>query len=170
MGFSNPTQIFTGSNYLDVDSPFPLTSSLFILPSQQQCIHCFSNLIFLGAFTRDWFTCFIDAIVYFLSINDHFVTIILAEVSVLFLHKFFYIHFSMPMFGYLSNRPINFHLGSAVQLWFLELFSESSMSEFTYNGLSSCCSSTFNLGSLLTSMAFSKLSFILWTQNFLSSL
>ena len=49
----------------------------------------FFNLIFWGAFPRDGFTCFIYAIVYFLSIAEYFVTKISPEVSLLFLYKFF---------------------------------------------------------------------------------
>ena len=58
-----------------------------------------------------------------------------------------------------THRPINFH-------GVLAASSESSLSDLTLYVLSSCCSSRFNLRSLLTSMAFSELSFILWTQNF----
>ena len=36
-------------------------------------ITVFFNLIFWGAFPKEWFTCFIHAIVYFLSIAEHFV-------------------------------------------------------------------------------------------------
>ena len=57
---------------------FLLNNNLFIV----------FNLI-LGAFTRDWFTCFIDANVSFLFIAEHFVTIISPELSMLFLNKFF---------------------------------------------------------------------------------
>ena len=40
------------------------------------------------------------------------------------------------------------------------------MLDLTLNVLWSCCSSPFNLGPWLTSMAFSELSFLLWTLNF----
>ena len=46
-------------------------------------------IIFLGIFTGDGFTCFIDAIIYFLSIAEHVVTIISLELSVLYLNNFF---------------------------------------------------------------------------------
>ena len=57
---------------------------------------------FLGAITRGWFTCFIDANLFFLSIAEHLVTIISPELSVLYLN-IFYTHFSMPIFGYMSH-------------------------------------------------------------------
>ena len=61
---------------------------LFLLLNNNVLIVIF-NLILWGAFTRDWFTCFIDVIVYFLLFSEHFATIILQEFSVLFIYNFF---------------------------------------------------------------------------------
>ena len=52
------------------------------------------------------------------------------------------------------------------QLWFPEFHLHHLCLISFYTFLSSCSSSTFNLSSLFTSMAFSELSFILWTPNF----
>ena len=93
-------------------SLFPHTSSLSILNSQQQFVYCIFQPPFLGAFTRDGSTCFIYAIVYFLSIAEHFVTKNSPHLSVLFLYKFVYTHFSTPMFGYMSHTGLFFHGGS----------------------------------------------------------
>ena len=87
------------------------TYSLFILPSQQQFIHCIcQTLFFLGAFTRDGFTCFIYAIIYFFSIAEHFVTKISPELNVLFLYKFF-VHplFNANAWLHVTHKGIFFH-------------------------------------------------------------
>ena len=66
-----------------------LLHCLFFLPNSNLFM-VFFNLIFLGAFPRDGFTCFIYAIFYFLSIAEHFVTKSSPEFSVLFLYQLFY--------------------------------------------------------------------------------
>ena len=66
----------------------------------------------LGTFTRDWFTCFIDAMVYFISIAEQFFTIISLELSVLFLETFFTSIFQCQCFVTChTHRRINFHDG-----------------------------------------------------------
>ena len=77
----------------------------------------------------------------------------------------FYTHFSMPMSGYMSHTQAHFFRGVLVAVISL-ISSESSMFDLNSIFLSSYCSSTFNLRSMLTSIAFSELSYILWTPNF----
>ena len=123
-------------------------------------------IVFQTSFTRDWFTCFIDAIVYFPSIAEQFVTIISPELSVLFLNKFF--------LTTIFNANVWLHVTHIGLLIFRGVLTAvtsgtSSVSSISYkplNVLSLCWSSTFNLGSFLPSMAFSELSFILLTPNF----
>ena len=70
----------------------------------------------------------------------------------------FYTYFSMLMFGYMSHTEAYFLWGSGSCdflnfIWIICI-------------LSCCCSSTFTLSSILTSIAFSELSYILRTPNF----
>ena len=65
-------------------------------------------LIFCAAFKTIWFTYFTNVIVYFISISDNFATIILWDLSVLFLGKFVQsfllqiFYYIMPMYIYLE--------------------------------------------------------------------
>ena len=97
-------------HYLSPFSLFPLTSSSFILSSQQQFIHCFPTSL-LGTITRDWFTCFTDAIVYFLSIAEHFVAIISPELSVLLLNKFFTPIFNANVWLHVTHTGLLIFMG-----------------------------------------------------------
>ena len=103
----------------------------------------FFNLIFeVYSLEKGSHASYMELSTFFLN-AEHFVTKFSPEFSVLFL---FYTHFSMPMFGYMSHT--------------------SSMSDLTSSVLSCCCSSTFNPSSILTSIAFSELYYILWARHF----
>ena len=129
--------IFLISHYFFIIFFFLLNNNLFIV---------FTNLIFWGAFTREGFTCFLYATVYFLSIAEHFVTKTLVYSSSII--------FCTPIFQYQclvschTHRPIFHGVLVAVISW---ISSDSSISDLT---LSFCCSSTFNLSSILTFIAF----------------
>ena len=112
--------------------------------------------IFIVIFTRDWFICFLDVIVYFLFIVRRFATLMSTELSVIFLY----------MFCYMSHTHAYSFSCGFWQLWFPELHLHTLCLISFYIFLSSCSSSTFNLSSLFTSVAFSELSFILRTPNF----
>ena len=85
------------------------------------------------------------------------------ELSVIFLYMFFYTHCSMPMFCYMSHTQAYYFSWGFWQLWFPKLHLHYLWLISLKKILSSCSSSTFNMSSLFTSMAFSELSFILWT-------
>ena len=122
--------------------------------------------MFIVTFTRDWFTCFLDVIIYFLFIDKCFATIMPTEINVIVLYMFFYTRCSMPMFGYMAHTHAYSLSWRFWQLWFPKLHLHHLCLISFYIFLSSFSSSTFKLSSLFTSMAFSELSFILLTPNF----
>ena len=69
----------------------------------------FFNLTFWGAITRVRFTCFIYAIVYFLSIAEH-LSQKFHQSSVFSSSISFYTHFSMLMIGYMSHTKAYFFI------------------------------------------------------------
>ena len=73
------------------------------------------NLIFGAAFITVLFTCFINVIVYFISISEYFVTIISPELCVLNLKKFFQPHFDCK-----NTQAYTFSWGF-YQLWSTDL-------------------------------------------------
>ena len=68
---------------------FQSLSSWITLNSQQLCLLFIFNLIFWGSLMTGWWTSLIHVIVYFLSISEHFDTIISHDLSVFFLDMFF---------------------------------------------------------------------------------
>ena len=98
------------------------------------------------------------------SIAEQFVTKTLPEFSVLFIYKFLHPFFNANVWLYVTHTGL-FFIGAPIAVIF-KTSSESSMSDLTLSVLSCCCSSTFNLCSILTSIAFQELSYILWTLKF----
>ena len=82
-------QHLTWAHYL---LPWPFQNSLLYCGLQIFSIPLFFVIfyfIFCAAFKTVWFRFFTNVIVYFISISENFATIILQELSVLFLGKFF---------------------------------------------------------------------------------
>ena len=115
----------------------------------------FFNLIFGAAFMTGLFTCFINVVVCFISISEHFATIISPELCVLNLDRFV-----QPIFNWnflitcQTHTDLYFFLRVLASIIYWPS-SSSSMSHVYFKCfMSTCCSSTFIFRSLFTSMAF----------------
>ena len=85
--------------------------------------------IFIVIFTRDWFICFLDVIVYFLCIAKGLAKIMSTELSVIFLYMFLHPFFNANVLLHVTHTCLLFFMGvlAAVISW---TSSASSMSDF----------------------------------------
>ena len=120
--------------------PLSVYSSPLVIYSSSLGIY---SCCLLDAFIKGILKCFIHMTNYFLSIFQHLATIISQGLSLLFLNMFFQpINFVMQMVDYMfDTQPFLF-------IWVLSKY-------FVKSFIASCCSSTFNLSSFFTLLAFS---------------
>ena len=130
-----------GFLFLSLIPYVPYHSFGLSLLSQQYCIFFLHfQLHLLRCIHASWFTYFINVTVCFISISEYFSAIILPELSVLFLDKFFLTNFSLQMFYYISHTPpYSFFMGVLADV----LYWSSSLSPISHFSLkcfmSTCC-------------------------------
>ena len=103
------------------------------------------NIIFVCAFTTGRFPCFINVLVCYLCISDHFASIISQEISVNFRDKLF-----NPIIH--CQCLITCH---TQRLFLLKVLAAVISQTSSASSMPLCCPSTFNLSSVCTSMDFS---------------
>ena len=96
--------------------PLSVCSSLLVIYSSPLVIYSSSLFIYscslLDAFITDLFKCYLHMTYYFLSLFKQLATIILQQLSILFLNIFFPTIFHATGWLYVINTPLSFHWGS----------------------------------------------------------